>query len=610
MNKKIRNIAIIAHIDHGKTTLIDKLLQQTGMIKENNFNKRVMDSNELEKERGITIISKNTSILWNGYRINIIDTPGHADFGGEVERIMSMVDAAILIVDALEGPMPQTRFVTNKALLNGLKIILVINKIDRFGARPDWVLNKTFDLFVNLNASDEQLDFPIIYTSAINGSSGTDYKKMENNMIPLLKTIIKNVKPPINNINKKFRMQISQLEYNNYLGTIGIGRIKSGKIYLNKPIIVINKKGIIRNEKILKILIYLGLERIEVKSANSGDIVAISGIGKLNISDTICDIDNIKPIQPLYVEEPTITMFFNVNDSPFSGKEGKYVTSRQILKRLKKETLNNVSLKIEETKDTNIFCVSGRGELHLSILIENMRREGFELSVSRPTIITKKINNIIKEPYENLILDIKKQYQGIIIKILGKKKGILKNIIQYTKELVRLEYLISSNNLIGFRSDFITLTNGTGLIHSAFSHYDNICEKIINKRSNGVLISNNQGKAVAFALFNLQNRGKLFINHGEKVYEGQIIGISSRPNDLTVNCITGKKLTNLRASGSDDAITLISPIKMTLEKALQFIENDELIEITPKSIRIRKKYLKENERKRINRNFNKIKNNI
>ncbi|XZR53184.1 MAG: translational GTPase TypA [Enterobacteriaceae bacterium] len=600
MNQKIRNIAIIAHIDHGKTTLVDKLLQQSGIIKKNINLNRIMDSNELEKERGITIVSKNTAIIWNGYRINIIDTPGHSDFGGEVERIMSMVDAAILIVDALEGPMPQTRFVTQKAFLNGLKIILVINKIDRFGARPDWVLDKTFDLFVNLKASDEQLDFPIIYTSAINGISGFDYKKMECDMSPLLKTIINNVSPPIKNINKKLRMQISQLEYNNYLGTIGIGRIKSGTLYSNKEVIIINKNGNLRNSKVCKIISYLGLNRIEIDKAYAGDIVAVTGLGKLNISDTICDIDNIKPIPPLLIEEPTITIFFNVNDSPFSGNEGKFITSRQILKRLKKEILTNVSLKIEETKNTNIFKVSGRGELHLSILIENMRREGFELSVSRPKIITKKINNIIKEPFENLLLDIKKQYQSEIIKNLGKRKGILNNIIPYTKEQIRLEYLISSRNLMGFRSNFITITNGTGLMHSAFSHYDDFCVSEINKRPNGVLISNNKGKAVAFALFHLQNRGKLFIQHGEMVYEGQIIGINSRSNDLTVNCVTGKKLTNMRASGSDDAISLITPIKMTLEKALQFIEDDELIEITPKSIRLRKNFLKNNERKKKN----------
>ncbi|WMC18855.1 MAG: translational GTPase TypA [Enterobacteriaceae bacterium PSpicST2] len=603
MNKKIRNIAIIAHIDHGKTTLVDKLLQHSGIIKNNIYNKRIMDYNELEKERGITIFSKNTSIIWNGYRINIIDTPGHSDFGGEVERIMSMVDGAILIVDALEGPMPQTRFVTQKAFSNNLKIILVINKIDRSGARPDWVLDKTFDLFVNLNANDDQINFPIIYTSAINGISGFDYKNMKNNMTPLLETIINNILPPKNNINKKLCMQISQLEYNNYLGTIGIGRIKSGKLYNNQQVIIINKKKKVRNANICKIISYLGLKRIEIKNAYAGDIVAVTGLGELNISDTICDIDNFKPLPPLLIEDPTITMFFHVNDSPFSGREGKIITSRKIFKRLKREILTNISLKIEETKNTNIFKVSGRGELHLSILIENMRREGFELSVSRPKVITKKINNIIKEPFENLLLDIKKKYQGIIIKSLGKRKGILKNITSYNKKQIRLEYIISSRNLIGFRSDFTTITNGSGLIYSAFSHYDDICNIEINKRSNGVLISNNNGKAVSFALFNLQNRGKLFIKHGERIYEGQIIGVNSRSNDLTVNCITGKKLTNMRASGSDEAITLITPINITLEKAIQFIEDDELIEITPKSIRLRKKYLKENERKRFNRKF-------
>lgn len=598
MNKKIRNIAIIAHIDHGKTTLVDKLLQQSGIIKNNLLNKRIMDSNILEKERGITIFSKNTAIIWNEYRINIIDTPGHSDFGGEVERIMSMVDSAILIVDAIEGPMPQTRFVTKKAFLNNLKLIVVINKVDRDGARPDWVLDKTFDLFVSLDANDEQLDFPVIYTSAINGTSGTNYKELENNMIPLLKTIIKYVSPPKNDYNKKFRMQISQLEHNNYLGTIGIGRIESGQLTTNQLVTIIDKNGNLKNKNVGKILSYLGLKRIEIKKAYAGDIIAISGLGDLNISDTICDINNIKPIKPLFIDEPTITMFFNVNDSPFSGIEGKFLTSREIFNRLKKEILNNISLKIEETKDTNVFKVSGRGELHLSILIENMRREGFELSVSRPNIIKKKINNVIKEPFENLFLDIDKKYQGLIINSLGKRKAILKNITPYNENYIRLEYLISSNNLIGFRSEFITITSGTGLINSAFSHYDDICDNNNNKRSNGVLISNNTGKAVAFALYNLQNRGKLFINHGDKVYEGQIIGINSRSNDLTVNCITGKKLTNMRASGTDDAISLINPIKMTLEKALQFIEEDELIEITPKAIRLRKKYLKENERRR------------
>lgn len=605
MYHNIRNIAIIAHVDHGKTTLLDQLLQQSGTFQEHEEKtERIMDSNDLEKERGITILSKNTSIKWKSYKINIVDTPGHADFGGEVERVMSMVDSVLLVVDALDGPMPQTRFVTKKAFKYGLNPIVVINKIDRINSRPDWVVDQVFDLFVNLDANDQQLDFPIIYTSAILGSSGIDYLKMQNNMIPLYECIIKYAPAPDVDPNQKFQMQISQLDYNNYLGVIGVGRIKQGCIKSNDQVTIISSTGKKRNSKVNKVLSYLGLKRMEIDCGEAGDIIAITGLDQLNISDTICHPDNLKPLPKLNIDEPTVNMFFSVNTSPFSGKEGKYITSRQILERLKKETIHNVALQIKETKDANIFSVSGRGELHLSILIENMRREGFELEVSRPKIIFREIHGLKKEPFENVMLDIEEKHQGNIMQFIGIRKGELKNMTMDSKGRVRLEYILSSRALIGFRTDFMSITSGTGLFYSSFSHYDNIQQNNIGQRKNGVLIANSTGMAVGFALFNLQERGKLFIGHGTQVYEGQIIGLHNRSNDLTVNCLTGKKLTNMRASGTDEAIVLTTPINFTLEEALGFINDDELVEVTPHTIRLRKRYLKENERKIANRNKN------
>ena len=602
MNKNLRNIAIIAHVDHGKTTLVDKLLQQSGTFADHEeTTDRIMDSNDLEKERGITILAKNTAIQWNKYRINIVDTPGHADFGGEVERVMTMVDSVLLVVDALDGPMPQTRFVTKKAFENGIQPIVIINKIDRKHVRPDWVVDQIFDLFVNLNATDEQLDFPIIYTSALLGIAGKNYKHMENDMTPLYKAIVKYVSPPYVDPFGKLQMQISQLDYNNYLGVIGIGRIQQGSIKPNQQVTIIQHNRNTRSAKIGKVLNYCGLKRIEVPIAYAGDIVAITGLDQLNISDTICDPTSLKALPILKIDKPTVKMLFCVNTSPFSGKEGKNLTSRQILERLKKEEMHNVALHIEETTDANIFCVSGRGELHLSILIENMRREGFELSVSRPKVIFLEIDGNMQEPFENVTLDIEDKHQGVIMKIMGDRKGDLKNMIPDNKGRVRLDYILSSRSLIGFRTEFVHTTSGTGLFYSSFSHYGNMKFNHAGQRRNGVLISNNTGIAVGFALYNLQERGKLFLSHGNPVYEGQIIGIHNRSNDLTVNCLTGKKLTNMRASGTDEAIILIPPLKLTLEDALGFINDDELVEVTPNSIRLRKKYLTENERKRISR---------
>ncbi|ALD15366.1 GTP-binding protein TypA [Buchnera aphidicola (Aphis glycines)] len=607
MHQKIRNIAIIAHVDHGKTTLVDQLLQQSGTFKKHEEKtERIMDSNDLEKERGITIISKNTSIKWKEYKINIVDTPGHADFGGEVERVMSMVDSVLLVVDALDGPMPQTRFVTKKAFKYGLNPIVIINKVDRKNSRPNWVVNQIFDLFVSLDANDQQLDFPIIYTSAILGTSGWNHLKLENNMTPLYEAIVKYVPAPNVDPNEKFQMQISQLDYDNYLGLIGVGKIKQGEIKKNALVTVIDYLGNHKNGKIVKVLNYFGMQRIEVEKGKAGDIIAVTGIDKLNISDTICHPDNLKPLPVLNIDQPTVNMFFSVNTSPLSGKEGKYITSRQILKRLKKETMHNVALKIKETKDANIFSVSGRGELHLSILIENMRREGFELEVSRPKIILREIDSIIQEPFEFLTLDIEERHQGNIMKFIGERKGELKNMAIDQTQRVRLEYIISSRALIGFRSEFMTITSGTGVCYTSFSHYSKKQNNEVGQRKNGVLISNGKGMAVGFALFNLQERGKLFLGHGTEVYEGQIIGLHNRSNDLTVNCLTGKKLTNMRASGTDEAIVLTTYKKFTLEEALSFINDDELVEITPSSIRLRKRYLKESERKKSNRSKNNL----
>ncbi|MGP1932641.1 MAG: translational GTPase TypA [Arsenophonus sp. ET-YP4-MAG3] len=601
--ENLRNIAIIAHVDHGKTTLIDKLLQQSGTFgKRNNYIERVMDSNDLEKERGITILAKNTAIKWNNYRINIVDTPGHADFGGEVERVMSMVDSVLLLVDAIDGPMPQTRFVTKKAFVHGLKPIVVINKIDRLGARPDWVVNQIFDLFVNLDATDEQLDFPIIYTSALNGIAGTDYNDMSSDMLPLYEAIIKYISPFQIDLDGAFQMQISQLDYNNYLGVIGIGRIKRGLVKPNQIITIISSKGKIRSGKVGKVLTHLGLERVNSEIAQTGDIVAITGLGELNISDTLCDPNNIEAMPPLAIDEPIISMYFCVNNSPFSGREGKYVTSRQILDRLKKELIHNIALRVEETEDPDAFRVSGRGELHLSILIENMRREGFELAISRPKVIFREFEGHKQEPFEQVTLDIEKRHQGDVMTALGEHKAELQDILSDNQYRVRLNYIIPSRGLIGFRTKFMTMTSGTGLLYATFSHYDDVYLGEINRRQNGVMISNGQGKAIAYALYNLQNHGKLFLGHGTEVYEGQIIGIHSRSNDLTVNCLTGKKLTNMRASKADESIILSPLVKKTLEQGLEFINDDELIEVTPQSLRLRKRYLTENERRYANRN--------
>ncbi|MBD2815024.1 ribosome-dependent GTPase TypA [Xenorhabdus sp. Flor] len=598
----LRNIAIIAHVDHGKTTLVDKLLQQSGTFDERTAaTERVMDSNDLEKERGITILAKNTAIKWNDYRINIVDTPGHADFGGEVERVMSMVDSVLLLVDAMDGPMPQTRFVTQKAFAHGLKPIVVINKVDRPGARPDWVVDQVFDLFVNLGATDEQLDFPIVYASALMGIAGNDHTDMAEDMTPLYQAIVEHVEPPKVDLDGPFQMQISQLDYNNYVGVIGIGRIKRGTVRPNQNITIVDSEGKARNGKIGKVFSHLGLDRIESDKAEAGDIIAITGLGELNISDTLCEVNAVEALPALAVDEPTVSMFFCVNTSPFCGREGKYVTSRQILDRLKKELVHNVALRVEETEDPDAFRVSGRGELHLSVLIENMRREGFELAVSRPKVIFREIDGRKQEPFEQVTLDIEEQHQGDVMQALGERKGEMRDMLPDGKGRVRLDYVIPSRGLIGFRTEFMTMTSGTGLLYATFSHYDDIRPGEIGRRQNGVLISNGQGKAVAYALYGLQERGKLFLGHGTEVYEGQIIGIHSRSNDLTVNCLTGKKLTNVRASGTDEATTLTPHIKKTLEQALEFIDDDELVEVTPQSIRLRKRHLTENDRRRASR---------
>ncbi|MGY4676405.1 translational GTPase TypA [Pasteurella sp. P03HT] len=600
---KLRNIAIIAHVDHGKTTLVDKLLQQSGTLEASRSegDERVMDSNDIEKERGITILAKNTAINWNDYRINIVDTPGHADFGGEVERVMSMVDCVLLIVDAFDGPMPQTRFVTQKAFAYGLKPIVVINKVDRPGARPDWVVDQVFDLFVNLGATDEQLDFPIIYASALNGVAGLEHDDLAEDMTPLFEAIVKYVEPPKVELDQPFQMQISQLDYNNYVGVIGIGRIKRGSVKPNQTVTIVDTEGKTRTGKIGQVLGHLGLQRYETERAYAGDIIALTGLGELNISDTICDINNVEALAPLSVDEPTVTMFFCVNTSPFCGKEGKYVTSRQILERLNKELVHNVALRVEETPDPDAFRVSGRGELHLSVLIENMRREGYELAVSRPRVIYKDVDGRKQEPFEQVTIDIEEQHQGAVMEALGIRKGEVRDMVPDGKGRTRLEYVIPSRGLIGFRGEFMTMTSGTGLLYSSFSHYDDVKSGEIGQRKNGVLISNATGKALAYALFGLQERGKLMIDHGAEVYEGQIIGIHSRSNDLTVNCLQGKKLTNMRASGKDEAVVLVPPVRFSLEQAIEFIDDDELVEVTPSSIRIRKKLLTETDRKRAGR---------
>ena len=599
MIENLRNIAIIAHVDHGKTTLVDKLLQQSGTLGDR-FGpvERVMDSNDQEKERGITITSKNTALRWKDYRINIVDTPGHADFGGEVERVLSMVDSVLLLVDAQEGPMPQTRFVTSKAFQHGLRPIVVINKIDRPGARPDWVIDQVFELFDRLGATDEQLDFPIVYASAINGYAGLTDDVTEGDMTPLFEAIIQHCPRPPVDPDSPFQMQISTLDYSSFVGAIALGRIRHGSVKPNQQVVVIKPDGVRYKAKIGLVYGYLGLERYEVPSASAGDIVALTGIEAPNVSDTLCDPDHVEAMPQLSVDEPTVTMTFQVNTSPFAGREGKYLTSRQLKERLERELIHNVALRVEEGTDPEKFRVSGRGELHLSVLLETMRREGYELAVSRPEVIFREIDGVICEPYEQLTVDVDDTYQGAIMQALGERKGELKDMVPDGQGRVRLDYEIPSRGLIGFQTEFMTLSSGTGLKYHNFDHYGPANQGGISPRRNGALISNGQGKVLGYALFNLQERGRMLVAPGVDVYEGQVVGIHSRDNDLVVNPLKAKQLTNIRASGSDENIILTPAIRFTLEQALEFIEDDELVEITPGAIRIRKRHLTENERKR------------
>ena len=600
--KKIRNIAIVAHVDHGKTTLVDQLFRQSDTLAERaEVYERMMDSMDLERERGITIMAKNTAIRWKDYQINIVDTPGHADFGGEVERVLSMVDSVLLLVDAMDGPMPQTRFVTQKAFDMGLHPIVVINKIDRPGARADWVLNETFDLFDRLGATDEQLDFPIVYASGLNGYAGDNPDIRTGDMTPLFEAIVTHVPPPSVDRDAPFRMQISSLDYSSYTGVIGIGRIERGSISSNTPVKIIGRDGAVRSGRVLQIFKFLGLEKVEVDNAAAGDIISFTGIDPLYISDTLCDPNHVEALPSLSVDEPTMSMTFQVNNSPFAGREGKYVTSRQIKERLDRELIHNVALRVEEMDDPDKFKVSGRGELHLSVLIETMRREGYELGVSRPEVIYKEVDGETHEPYELVVLDLDEQHQGAVMERMGERKGELRNMVPDGKGRIRLEYLIPTRGLIGFQTEFMTLTSGSGLKFQTFDHYGPKKDGLGKTRHNGVLISMATGKALAYALFNLQDRGRLFIGHGDEVYEGMVIGIHSRDNDLTVNPLKAKQLTNIRAAGSDENLILTPPIRNTLEQALEFIDDDELVEVTPKSVRIRKKLLTENERKKAKR---------
>ena len=602
MIEKIRNIAIIAHVDHGKTTLVDKMLQQSGTLESRGGNvERVMDSNDQEKERGITILAKNTAISWNDYRINIVDTPGHADFGGEVERVLSMVDSVLLLVDAVDGPMPQTRFVTQKAFDQGLNPIVVINKVDRDGARPDWVVNEVFDLFDKLGATDEQLDFPIIYASALEGIAGLDVEDMATNMEPLFKEIVEKVPHPDVEVDAPLQMQISALDYNSYVGVIGIGRVTRGAARTNQQVIIVDREGNERKGKLLQVKSHLGLERIDVDEAQAGEIICISGIDKLNISDTICDPEKVEAMTPLSVDEPTISMTFQVNDSPFAGLEGKYVTTRNIKDRLDRELLFNVALRVEPGDTPDKYKVSGRGELHLSVLIETMRREGFELAVSRPEVIIQEIDGVMSEPYESLVIDCDDQHQGSVMEELGNRRAELQDMMPDGKGRVRLQFLVPTRGLIGFRSQFLSLTSGSGLMTHVFSHYDEYKDIELAARTRGVLVSMVRGKTLGFSLFNLQDRGKLFVPPNIEVYEGMIIGLHSRENDLAVNPTKGKQLTNVRASGTDENIVLTPPVRHTLEQAMEFIADDELVEVTPENIRLRKRHLTENERKRHSR---------
>lgn len=602
MIENLRNIAIIAHVDHGKTTLVDQLLKQSDTLDERTqLEERAMDSNDQERERGITILAKPTAIKWRDYRINIVDTPGHADFGGEVERVLSMVDSVLLLVDAVEGPMPQTRLVTEKALARGLKPIVVVNKIDRPASRPDWALDQTFDLFDRLGATDEQLDFPVIYASGLGGFAGEDPGVRDGDMTPLLQAIVDHVHPPQVEPEDPFQLQVSQLDYNSYVGVIGIGRITRGRIKTNTAVTVVDKDGKRRNGRVLQLFGFLGLERVEVDVAQAGDIVCFTGLDPLNISDTLCDPEAVEALAPLTVDEPTVSMTFQVNTSPFAGKDGKFVTSRQIKERLEQELVHNVALRVEQGSDPDKFRVSGRGELHLSVLIENMRREGFELGVSRPEVIIREIDGEPQEPFEQVTVDVEEQHQGGVMEKLGARGGELKNMEPDGQGRVRLDYIMPARGLIGFRTEFLTATQGSGLIYSVFDHYGPFKKGDYGRRKNGVMIANAPGKALTNALFNLQERGKMFIGHGEEVYEGMIIGLHSRDNDLVVNALKGKQLTNVRASGTDEAQVLTPPVTHTLEQALEFIDDDELVEVTPNHIRLRKKLLAEHERKKASR---------
>ena len=599
MIESLRNIAIIAHVDHGKTTLVDKLLQQSGTLERKDLgSERVMDSNDQERERGITILAKNTAIKWRDYRINIVDTPGHADFGGEVERVLSMVDSVCLLVDAVDGPMPQTRFVTSKAFERGLKPIVVINKVDRPSARPHWVIDQVFDLFDRLGATDEQLDFPIVYTSALNGIAGLEVDELQEDMTPLFQMIVDQVPPPSVEPDRPFQMQISALDYNSYVGVIGIGRIARGKLRPNQQVTVLDREGKTRRGKVLQVMGHHGLDRVETAEAGAGDIVCITGIDKLGISDTLCDPDHVEGLPELAVGEPTVSMTFQVNDSPFAGLDGKYITSRNIRERLDQEIIHNVALRVRQGDTPDKFIVSGRGELHLSVLIESMRREGYELGVSRPEVIQREVDGEIHEPFEQVVIDVEEQHQGAVMEELGLRRAEMTNMEPDGQGRVKMEFLVPSRGLIGFRGLFMTLTSGTGIMTSIFDHYGPVKGGEMAGRKNGVLVSMVRGKTLAYGLFNLQDRGRLFLGHGEEVYEGQVVGIHSRDNDLTVNPTKAKQLNNIRAAGTDEALTLVPPIRHTLEQALEFIEDDELVEVTPTSIRVRKKLLTENERKR------------
>ncbi len=598
MIDNLRNIAIIAHVDHGKTTLVDKLLEQSGTLERNQGGERVMDSNDQEKERGITILAKNTAIKWNDYRINIVDTPGHADFGGEVERVMSMVDSVCLLVDAVDGPMPQTRFVTQKAFERGLRPIVVINKIDRPGARPDWVMDEIFDLFDRLGATEEQLDFPVIYASALNGIAGTDPDDMADDMTPLFQMVVDHVSPPPVDVDGPFQMQVSALDYDSFVGVIGVGRIARGKLKPGTDIQLVSAEGKVRKGRILEVKGFHGLNRVPVDEAAAGDIVCISGIEGLNISDTLCAPGNVEALPALTVDEPTVSMTFQVNDSPFAGKEGKYVTSRNIKDRLDKELIHNVALRVEPGDSPEKFKVSGRGELHLSVLIESMRREGFEMAIGKPEVVQREIDGEIQEPYEQVVIDIEEDHQGSVMEEMGNRRAEMSNMVPDGKGRVRLEFIMPARGLIGFRNQFMTMTSGSGILTNVFDHYGPVQTALGATRHNGVLVSMVKGKVLGYALFTLQERGRLFVSPSAEVYEGMIVGLHSRDNDLVVNPTKAKQLTNVRASGTDEAINLTPPVVHTLEQALEFIEDDELVEVTPTSIRLRKKLLTENERKR------------